>query len=407
MNNFSRYLGGILITSGTTIGAGMLALPVISASIGFLWSTVLLVLLWLLMTYTALVTLEVNIHFKKSMSIVTMAEKVLGRYFKFIAFSSIIMLFYSLISAYITGAVEILHNSVFNVLQIDYIPKRVSSILLVLCIGFIVFCSTQIVDYSNRIFFAIKMLFFAAMLAMFFPYVKLEYLFTTELVPNTFSFAILGVTIPIFFTSFGFHGSIPTIINYIGYDDKNIKKVFIIGSLLPLLIYILWEVIALGVLPLTGNYSYNTVAENNNDIGIFISSLSSTIAQPLLPYITSVFSWLAIITSLIGVAVGLFDFLIEILKYNIFNHKDRFKAALLTFCLPLLISILYPKIFITALAFAAIALSILAIIIPTLSAIKLRKEGGCRNYRVSGGNLALIIALTLGIGIIIIEIIPK
>lgn len=50
----NKTLGSTLITSGTMIGAGMLAMPLTSAGIGFTFTVVLLVLLWILLTYSAL-----------------------------------------------------------------------------------------------------------------------------------------------------------------------------------------------------------------------------------------------------------------------------------------------------------------------------------------------------------------
>ena len=43
----NKTLGSTLITSGTMIGAGMLAMPLTSAGIGFTFTVVLLVLLWI------------------------------------------------------------------------------------------------------------------------------------------------------------------------------------------------------------------------------------------------------------------------------------------------------------------------------------------------------------------------
>ena len=45
----NKTLGSTLITSGTMIGAGMLAMPLTSAGIGFTFTVVLLVLLWILL----------------------------------------------------------------------------------------------------------------------------------------------------------------------------------------------------------------------------------------------------------------------------------------------------------------------------------------------------------------------
>ena len=44
-----NVLGGTMIIAGTAIGAGMLALPMISAGMWIYWSLLLMALTWLLM----------------------------------------------------------------------------------------------------------------------------------------------------------------------------------------------------------------------------------------------------------------------------------------------------------------------------------------------------------------------
>ena len=55
----NRTLGSVFIVAGTTIGAGMLAMPLAAAGVGFGVTVVLLGGLWALMCYTALLLLEV------------------------------------------------------------------------------------------------------------------------------------------------------------------------------------------------------------------------------------------------------------------------------------------------------------------------------------------------------------
>ncbi|NQY89913.1 MAG: hypothetical protein HRT51_19660 [Colwellia sp.] len=48
----NKIIDSILIIAGTSIGAGMLALPVASAGLGFSTAVIILLIIWLLMTYT-------------------------------------------------------------------------------------------------------------------------------------------------------------------------------------------------------------------------------------------------------------------------------------------------------------------------------------------------------------------
>ena len=55
-----KKLGGVLLIAGTSIGAGMLAIPYAVAAAGFFYAVILLLVNWLIMLPTALLMVEVN-----------------------------------------------------------------------------------------------------------------------------------------------------------------------------------------------------------------------------------------------------------------------------------------------------------------------------------------------------------
>ena len=60
----NKTLGAILLVSGTTIGAAMLALPVVTGLAGFIPTALLFILFWAFMLFTAFLILEVNLWFQ-------------------------------------------------------------------------------------------------------------------------------------------------------------------------------------------------------------------------------------------------------------------------------------------------------------------------------------------------------
>jgi tyrosine-specific transport protein len=201
--------------------------------------------------------------------------------------------------------------------------------------------------------------------------------------------------IPVFFTSFGFHGSIPSIMKYLNNNEKDIKKAFLWGSFLSLIIYCLWIFFTSAVLPKHGLISFDTVNNSDNKLHEFIKMLAERTEQDKLHVIISVFSWMAIITSFLGVGVGLYDYILEKFKFKREVFKDQLKGIFITFFPPLLIVILGKNIFVKALAFAAISLSMLAIIFPAFIALKLGQKN----------KIAIIMSLILGVLIITIELV--
>lgn len=74
----SRFIGGILLIVGTSIGGGMLALPVANAATGFWQSSIFLFLCWVIMTLGAFFILEANLYLPRGKHMVSMAQATLG-----------------------------------------------------------------------------------------------------------------------------------------------------------------------------------------------------------------------------------------------------------------------------------------------------------------------------------------
>lgn len=95
----SKLLGSSLIIAGTTIGAGMLALPLASAGLGFSTALVIMLGLWALMAFTALLMVEIHQYSSQDATLHTLAKEILGTKGKWIATFAMLFLFYSLCAA--------------------------------------------------------------------------------------------------------------------------------------------------------------------------------------------------------------------------------------------------------------------------------------------------------------------
>jgi tyrosine-specific transport protein len=394
----NKRLGGVLIVAGTTVGGGMLALPIASASAGFGLSVALLICMWALMTYTALVTLEMNLYFNRGVSIAYAAEYSLGRIGKVVSTFAIAMLFYALLSAYMAGGSSVLDRLVDSVFGIKISPT-VSVVLFAGIFGSIILARTQVVDTANRWLLLVKTSFFIIIVAACLPKIDVSLL---QRVPEE-CIPCFSILIPLFFTSFGFHGSIPTIVNYIGPDPQKLRSTFILGSTIPLIVYVLWQAVVLGVIPLEGANSFASIKASGGDLGLFANTLSNLAGGGWVISAAQGFTSLAVATSFLGVGLGLFDFMEEQL-----TRKDKkpsvFIVGAFTFVVPLVFALFYPEGFVMALGYAAIALSILAIIIPTLVVWRLRTTHASSARPVCGGFFGLILALICGVGVILLEI---
>ena len=99
--HINHFLGGILLVIGTTIGAGIIGLPVKTGMIGFFPSLFVFIACWLLMLTTAYFFLDVNCSIEGESNLISMAHKTLGRWGEVVSWITYLLLLYSLIAAYI------------------------------------------------------------------------------------------------------------------------------------------------------------------------------------------------------------------------------------------------------------------------------------------------------------------
>lgn len=389
----NRVLGSIFIVAGTTIGAGMLAMPLAAANVGFGVTFAMLVLLWSLMCYTALLLVEVYQHVEIGTDFGSVAQRYLGKKGRILTTLSMTFLMYALTAAYISGAGELFTVTLSSLFGSD-LPAYSGVLLFTILGGGVVCIGTHSVDIINRILFTAKIIFLVVALTVMLPHVTYENLLSLPV-----SQGLTLAAIPLVFTSFGFHGSVPSIVQYLNFDTKKLHRVFIIGSFIPLAVYIFWQVVTLGSI---NPDIFAAILQNNSGLNGMLDAVRNVTNTPMIGMVLRRFADLALATSFLGVALGLFDYLAGLFRREN-NISGRLQTGLLTFIPPLIFSLFYPKGFIIALGYAAIALSVLALLLPTMLVWQTRKKHDAK-YRVLGGKPALIVVFGVGISIILIQL---
>jgi tyrosine-specific transport protein len=353
----NRFLGSILLIAGTSIGAGMLALPVTTATYGFTPSILLFIACWLCMMITGLLVLEVNLWLKPGANIVSMATQTLGSGGKITAWVTYLMLFYSLMAAYVSGMGDLVQKT-FNTHFHFQLSTGTGSFLLIILVGSAVYAGMRSVDYLNRIFLAGKLITFVVVIFAIVPFVHMQ-----QLVHVDFMHAWLAL--PIIITSFGFQNTLPGLRMYLRDDVKKLRWAIFIGSSVPLLVYFIWEFVIIGVVPIEGNEGLLQVLSTGQPATGLASSLTHIVRNGWISNLFKIFTLCAIITSFIGVSFSLFDFLIDSFKIKR-DKKGRIFALLLTFLPPLIFAFAYPDGFIMALSYAGIFVAVLLGILPVM-----------------------------------------
>ena len=368
-------------------------MPLASAGVGFGVTFCLLIALWALMCYTALLLLEVYQHVPADMGLGSLAARYLGRYGQWVTGFCMLFLMYALTAAYISGAGELLASSLNQWLGWSLPPA--GGVLLFTAIGGAVVClGTSLVDLFNRFLFSAKIIFLAIMLALLLPHIHQINLLTLPLQQGLALSAI-----PVIFTSFGFHGSVPSIVSYLNGDIRKLRRVFIIGSFIPLVAYIFWQLATLGSID---SPAFTALLAQNAGLNGLLEALREVVASPHVELAVHLFADLALATSFLGVALGLFDYLADLFQRKN-SSGGRLQSGAITFLPPLAFALFYPRGFVMALGYAGVALAVLALMLPSLLVMKSRKQHPDAPWRVAGGTPALWLVLLCGIAIVAIQ----
>ncbi|ACX81984.1 aromatic amino acid transport family protein [Aggregatibacter actinomycetemcomitans] len=396
----NKTFGSALIIAGTAIGAGMLAMPLTSAGMGFAFTAALLIGLWLLLAYSGLLFVEVYQTAKrKDDGVATLAEKYFGIPGRIISTLSLFILLYALSAAYMAGGGTLLANALpKDFLGSADITLKISILIFTFILGAFVVIGTKGVDNITRVLFSGKIIAFILVLAIMLPKVIGENLTAMPL-----EYTLILSAGPIFFTSFGFHVVMGSINNYLEGDVKRFRSAIIIGTAIPLMAYLLWQLATHGIL---SQNEFVAVLKDDPTLSGLINATKTLRDTTLLSQVLPIFYSFALITSFLGVALGLFEGLNDLFKRTKMP-ANRVSLTIATFTPPLIFALFYPNGFLSALSYAGLLCAFYCLILPIGLAWRTRKQYQDLPYRVAGGNLMLVVTLIIGIIIIIIPFLTE
>lgn len=391
----SRFIGCTLLVIGTSIGGGMLALPVVTAAGGFFKSSLLLIFAWVTMTLGALYMAEVNSWLHEDNNIVSMAKQTLGKTGQVVAWLTYLCLLYALMSAYIAGGSGVV-QSLFTLLGIK-LPDWIGALLFTAILAAIVWRGVASVDKTNRALMSIKMIAFVGLVALISPHIHLPHL------EGGHTKSLYGA-ITVVITSFGFAGSVPTFCSYLKYDMPQIRKSILIGTGITLVAYIIWDAVIQGTI---SAHTLTAMATSGNTTEDLTQGLSNIVRSPWISSFAHLFTSICMFTSFIGVALGLSDFLADGMQVKKGESKKLVYGV--TFVPPLLITLFYPQIFVTALSYAGICCLILLMLLPALMSWygRYKKQLNHMTVHVRGGKLLLRLEICIAAVLVTVAILQK
>ena len=161
-----------------------------------------------------------------------------------------------------------------------------------------------------------------------------------------------------------------------------------IGSAIPLIAYLFWQLVTLGSIDST---TFIGLMAEHSGLNGFLVALRNVVASSHVELAVHLFADLALATSFLGVALGLFDYMADLFQRRN-TVAGRLQTGAMTFLPPLAFALFYPRGF------------VMALLLPSLLAWKSRQQHPQQGYRVAGGKPLLCVVFGCGVVIILVQV---
>ncbi|MES2344962.1 MAG: aromatic amino acid transport family protein [Chlamydiota bacterium] len=391
-HKLGHLVGGTLLVAGTSIGVGMLALPIATGESGFLPALIVYLICWFFVLCTGLLILESCIWMPKDSNLISMTQRLLGKGGQAFCWIVYLFLLSCLMVAHIAGGGNAIAQ-LFN----DSIPHTASTLIYVLLFSPVVYLGTKWVDRLNLALMTGVTITYLLFVSSAASHVQVDLL-------SHMDWSKIWWGLPVVFTAFGYQILIPTLMTYMNRDVKKVKIAIIVGTMIPLVIYVVWELLILGIIPVDGP---NGLLEARVKGQNAVHPLQYYINKPWLMGIGQLFALLAMTTSYVGISIAFVDFLADGLKVQKKGMKKLGLCALV-FLIPTFITLMNPGIFINALTYAGgfgVALLLGAMPIAMVWSGRYFHKYGVKNSQVPGGKASLAFLMAFVIFEIALELI--
>jgi tyrosine-specific transport protein len=369
-----------LVVTGNMVGAGILALPINLGPSGLIPAIVGTVVMWILMTCTALVySRQKTLVEGDGADLPTFFGVEFGPAGQWVSIGANLIILYGLLTAYLDGVTSIVVN-LFDLAIPQWGVMFCYFILAVLLTSF----GAAVMRRGNAVLMLVLWGAFAALVVLTMPHMsgKGDFMHDWSFLPSG---------LPVLLTAFHFHNIVPTLCRTLGQDRKAITTAIWTGTSIGLVMNVIWMTVVITALPMTGG-SANIIVAFTNNLPATVP-LSKIIGSTSFTDIALVFSVVAMTTSFMANGIALQGFMGD-LSGLLFKTSSKAVVWILSFIPPLLVGWLYPDLFLIALDVAGgIGINILFGIMPGILLVKYSEVGSLK--RIAGYLLVAVFSAVL------------
>lgn len=334
--NTSLLINAIFLIAGSCIGGGMLALPVEMGFTGFVPSIVFLIGVWVYMLITGLFVAKAHCNMPGDGHFISMADYYLGYVGKYIVLILYLFIGYISLVAYASSGFALIQS---------YLTPFGLSVNYLYVIPILILALSSVLPFGGRIVGAINSYLVLGLIIAYAGVVFFGAFNINSAMLERGSFKGIERTLPLLLATFSYQMVVPSISSLLSKNMKQCTKAIIYGTLIPFVVYAVWLGLVFGIVPYDGALGLKEAYINGLPSTIPLKAFSQSTTLSIL---SELFAFFALLTSYLGIGLGLYDFLSDLLKIESKGFSKVFLYSLIV--LPVsVITLLYPEIFILAL----------------------------------------------------------
>ena len=304
-SDVGTVLGAVALITGSTVGAGALALPATVSPAGIGPSSAVLLGCWGLLVCEALLLAEVNValmrerdgyrlehgrgHSPVVVSLSEMAGRTLGAEGAAVVGAAYLFLSATLLTAYVSKSGAIVAGVLAGThwVGVDVDPRAASLCFAAAAGAALASGGVALADKMNQALTATLLCLFGVLIAggaASADWSNADFAGDWSNAP---------ACVPVVFLALVYHDLVPVICAYLAGDASKIRRAVIAGSAVPLAMFLAWDAVALGVSAASG------AGAGADPLAALMAGGDGTVAL-----VVGGFSFCAIATSFIGTAVG-------------------------------------------------------------------------------------------------------
>lgn len=334
MDDFKKLILSAFMVAGAAIGSGVLALPILAAGPGLVNTMIFITVTFAISYWMAMISIDVYAKYDDhNVNAATLAVDYFGKKGYWITTILNVLSMGSLAAAYVNAGGDLLAKTVLPAFHIQ-IPSQLGMIIF-----FVVFMPAFIVGLGlisrlNGIIFTIKYVCLIGGILLGLHLINVNIF---EIIPS--GAVYLGAGASTMFCIWMMHMVLPLVLKINDWNPVKAKKAAFIGLVIPALAYLGWMMLIFSLVSRTDFQHLSTIGD------VMHFALTKPGVPKVISTLVGVFASITVLTAFLSIGFSLVAFVIDALKWKE-SPKTRLLATLISFIIPVIIALLFPKAFV-------------------------------------------------------------